>query len=139
MNVHLAILIVYYFVYLKVAIDSAKGIDVGEKNHSRKYAAEMTNYFYDELLKEVRLQLNEPLPGTGRPSPVSLIADKYTPNRRTLDIVGGNVYVEGEMETLYFDVEVVKDHTGEGIAKGIASAATKVYGNTEWKTRLISV
>jgi len=95
----------------------------------------MLDHHYEELRKEGSKQLHEDLSGTGRPTPLTLIADKYTPNRRTLDIVGANVYLNGSLETLYLDGQVVQDHTGRGIAKGIFAAAQKMYGDDTWKQR----
>jgi len=124
---------------MEVACDSAKGVDVGQQNHSRMFASEMTGYFYATLRDKFQEKIVVPLQGTGKTSPVSLIADKYTPNRRTLDIVGANMYLDGKMQTLYLNGDVVKDHTGKGIASGLENAANQVYGKIDWKTRHVFV
>jgi hypothetical protein len=75
---------------MEVAVASASGLEIGDKDHGRMFAAEMTPYFHEALKQELQQQIKEPLSGTGRPTPVSVIADKYAPNRRTLDVVGAN-------------------------------------------------
>jgi len=120
---------------MECAIDSAKGIDIGQLNHSFNFASSMTTPFYEVLRDEIRQQLNEPLPGTNRLSPVSAILDKYTPYRRTVDIIGANAYVGGKIETLYADGDLVKDHSGKGIGESVSNALDRLYGNEEWKQR----
>lgn len=107
--------------------------------HSRKHAAKAAQGIYDTLREELTRQASSPLPGTGRRSPYSLIADKYTPNRRTLDITGANVYLNGKMETVYLDGSVVKDHSAKGIADLFYKAAEVNFKNgdadIDWKKR----
>ncbi len=65
----------------EIAADFAKGYDVGTKNHSRKFAEAMTHSFYHVLEDQLQKNLEEPLPGSLRPSAIHIKFDKYTPNR----------------------------------------------------------
>lgn len=44
--------------------------------------------------------VNKPLPATGRPTPLAVIADKIIPNRRTMQIVGFQGYVGSKFQSL---------------------------------------
>jgi len=114
------------------ALDSAKSFSGPELNVGRLFAADMTHHFYTELHDEFQRQAKQPMPGTGRQSPISLTLDTYTPNRRTLDITAGNIYLQGKIENVFLDAPIVKNHTGLGIAKSVYNAACKVYGGTGW-------
>src|ERR1700744_2554277 len=67
-----------------------QGTDVGHLNHSRKFVTEFSKSATKTLMKQVEKLTNEPLAATGRPSPISVIADKLTPNRRTMQISAAN-------------------------------------------------
>jgi len=73
-----------------VAVLDAQGTDVGHLNHSRKFVTEFSKSATKTLMKQVEKLTNEPLAATGRPSPISVIADKLTPNRRTMQISAAN-------------------------------------------------
>lgn len=64
-------------------------------------------------MKQVQKIVNEPLEATGRPTPISIIADKLTPNRRTMQIVGFHGFVGGKVQSLVAGVPVLSG--GEGI------------------------
>lgn len=118
------------------------GVDVGDIRHSREFASGISETFYETLKEELNKQANEILLGTGRPSPISLMSDKYSPNRRTLDIVGANLYLNGRIQSVYLEGSVVKDHTAEGISNQYFAAAENNFksrenGGSNWKDRYL--
>lgn len=90
-----------YLIYENnVAILAASGVDVGNLNHSEKFVSEFGKSVHTELMNQMQTFLNTPLPATGRPAPISVIADKITPNRRTMQIVGFYGFVAGKFQSL---------------------------------------
>lgn len=53
---------------------AADNIEVGNINHSRKFAQNMISSFYRVLYDKMKSHLEENLESTGRPSPISVIA-----------------------------------------------------------------
>lgn len=104
--------------YLKYETDvvvlKEQGCDVGNLNHSRKFVAEFRDSVHATLMTKVRKLVNEPLPATGKPTPISVIADKLTPNRRTLQIVGFHGYVGDKVQSLVAGVPALSG--GDGIS-----------------------
>lgn len=119
----------------EMTCDYAKDINVGTKNHSRKFPESMTHSFNRVLTQRLRSEAEKPLKGTGRPSAISPHLDKYTPNRNTLDIVGANMFMHDDLQQLFISADVVKDHTGLGIAKALHDTLSKTLGSENWKSR----
>lgn len=120
---------------VEIAKDAANKVDVGELNHSADFCSDMVDCFYGCLTSRFREQILTPLRGTGRPSPMTLIFDKYTPMHRTLNIVASNVYISGSLHTVFLDCPVVRHHNAQGLADNLSCSVEKVYGGCEWKKR----
>ena len=65
---------------------SLNKIDIGQINHSDQFIRKLLDTFYSELLKRLRIHLNCILDCTGEPRPISLIADKGTIKRDSLQL-----------------------------------------------------
>ncbi|XP_035711126.1 uncharacterized protein LOC118436696 [Folsomia candida] len=125
---------------LECAFSSANGLDIGDLNHSRQFAADMTPYFYNIIRSELRLQSESKLDGTGRRSPYSLSYDKYTTNRHTLGIVGVNMYNGSGITTFFGAAKEVSNtgHSAKGVAHHIMEAAESVLGPVEnWRNNYV--
>lgn len=120
---------------VEMAKDAANRVEVGELNHSADFCSDMVDCLYSCLTARFREQIFLPLKGTNRPSPITLIFDKYTPMHRTLNIIAANTYICGSLETVFVDCPVVKHHNAKGLAENLSSSVTKVYGNSRWKKR----
>ncbi len=100
-----------------VSVYAASGIDVGTINHSRKFASSFCDSAHIVLIEQVEKVVNEPLPATGRPTPISLIADKLTPNRRTMQIVGFHGYTGSKFQSLVSGVPALSGEDGYSVTK----------------------
>ena len=61
-------------------------IDIGEINHSEIFLRRLVDPCYCELLKRLRNYLNQVLPCTGQPLPITILADKGTIKHDTLQL-----------------------------------------------------
>ena len=61
-------------------------IDIGQVNHSERFIRQLLNPCYSELLKRLRIHLDCVLDCTGDKRPISLIADKGTIKRDSLQM-----------------------------------------------------
>lgn len=100
-----------------VAVLSAQGVDVGTLNHSRMFAAKFCDSVYSAITEKTQEIVNEPLPATGKPTPVAVIADKITPNRRTMQIVGFHGFVANKFQSLVAGVPALEGEDGIGVTR----------------------
>jgi hypothetical protein len=119
----------------ELAFLSTVGADVGELNHSRAFSQSMTDSFHSVLKDQASEQLQTPLPATGLPPPVSIVADKVTLNHRTYQIVGVSTIIKGEMTTLYVGMSPVQDHTGAGLASDIKAKVSTIIPTEQLSSR----
>lgn len=109
----------------EVSLLHMNGVDVGDINHSRKFASQIVSAIFDVAVTKVKQVIRSELPTTGRPRPVGLLADKLTKKHRTGHIVG-IVLPMPEREVgqdflvpLYLDMPIVKEHSGRALAEQI--------------------
>ncbi|KAJ6640335.1 hypothetical protein Bhyg_13085 [Pseudolycoriella hygida] len=117
---------------VEIAKDVANNVNMGELNHSADFCSEMVDCFYTCLSTRFKEQILLPLEGTGRPSPVTIIFDKYTPMHRTLNIIALNTYICGSLQTVFLDCPVVQHHDAKGLAENVSSSITKLYTGDQW-------
>lgn len=98
-----------------VSVLEAQGVDVGNLNHSRKFVKEFSKSVSKTLMTQVEKLTNEPLAATGRPSPISIIGDKITPNRRTMQIVGYQGYIGKKVQPLIAGVPALQGEDGRSV------------------------
>jgi hypothetical protein len=70
----------------------------------------MTNSFYAVLKTKTTEDLQEPLPATGLPPPVPVVADKVTLSHRTYQLVGITALIRGEMTNIYAGMSPGQNH-----------------------------
>jgi hypothetical protein len=122
---------------MEMACDSAKNVEIGNKNHSRKFSAAMTEYFYKVLQDQMAIHLNIILKGTCSCPPFAVIADKLTPTRGTLQVVGIVTFINDKIEPLLIDLLPISHHTGLDIAKYIYKSLEKHYKPTQIKSNCV--
>jgi hypothetical protein len=120
---------------MEIACDFAKGVDVGDKNHSRKFCSQMIQHFYSVLKTQMNFVLRVPLLGTNNIPPFAVIADKMTPTRGTLQIVGIVTYINGSIVALMIDVIPIAHHTGKALAAYIYTSLCKYFSPEHIKSR----
>ena len=109
------------------------GGDVGDINHSRKFAKTIDEALYKTMKTCLSEQLNEKLPSTGECRPVGFVMDKMTPNKRTGQVHGiitpipENDLTENFLVPIMLDLPVCKDLTANGLAN-IAKCTLKEFG-----------
>lgn len=109
-----------------VSILSAAGTDVGNLNHSRKFVAEYAKSVHEVLVTQMQNLTNEPLPATGKPTPIAVLGDKMTPNRRTLQIVGFHGFINGKFQSLVSGVPPLAAETGIEVTKTLKSGLSSL-------------
>lgn len=121
-----------------VAVLSTQGVDVGTLNHSRKFAAKFCDSVHEVLTKRTQEILNEPLPATGKPTPIAIIADKITPNRRTMQIVGFHGFVGSKFQSLVAGVPALLGEDGQAVTKTMKSGIKSLkIPQDETSTRVV--
>lgn len=109
-----------------VSLLSAQGTDVGQLNHSRKFVAEFAKSVHQVLVGQMQKLVNEPLVGTGQPTPIAVIADKLTPNRRTMQIVGFHGFVNGKFQSLMSGAPPLSGESGLEVTKTLKSGLSSI-------------
>ena len=64
------------------------GVDVGDINHSRKFAAGLDRAIYETMKDALQKNMNTVLDATNNERPAGIVFDKMTPNKRTGQIHG---------------------------------------------------
>lgn len=121
-----------------IQLDSLKKHQVGELNHSRMFVSKMVPHIYDNLRKSILSKLSTVLKGTGRPTSLSMICDKYTLFHRPHGLIGVNMYLDGKIKTLFLSAQIIRDHTAVGYSQLFLQAA-RTHFDSDWEERLISI
>ncbi len=109
-------------------LSSAK-VNVGNLNHSRKFASELRPAFAEAINTRIKSYLSEPLAATSNIPPIGIVADKVTTRRRTTQMYGGVVFtpcMPSLLTPISFGLHPVKGHDGESIATDIIDLC-KIY------------
>lgn len=118
-----------------VAIAATLKLPVGHLNHSRKFPRELNTSFYSCLRSNLQAYLKTPLPSTGRPPAFSLVADKYTPDRRCGQISGLIVFKDNHLVDINLDYTRVTEYTGPAIAEYLHKSLADLLDDTSIKSR----
>jgi len=90
------------------------------------------------LIERQNTLLATPIEATGKPTSLSILGDKFTPNRRTLQVVGVNGYVNGTTRALVAGVKPLSGESGikvtETLETGLKSLGLPVE---DLKARLV--
>ena len=98
------------------------GVDVGDINHSRRFAAGLDKAIYETMKDDLQKNMNTVLDATNNKRPAGIVFDKMTPNKRTGQIHGliipvpENPLGSNLVEALMLDVPVVRHHDVESLA-----------------------
>lgn len=111
-----------------VALEASKGAEVGDINHGKDFARGFRNSVYQKLFDQLRNDIAEPLRSTGSPAPISVIADKMTPDRRTGQMVAIIMHHNGRLKDFNVDFSRIgtEHYTGSGLAGSICSSLRKI-------------
>ena len=105
------------------------GLDVGDINHSRKFAKSLDDAIYDEVKYNIKKNMEMELDATKKKRPAGLLMDKMTPNRRTGQIhavvvpVPENPLSQNLLKAVMLEVPPVPNLSAEGLA----TTAKKVF------------
>lgn len=122
----------------EVSVLSAQGTDVGQLNHSRKFVAEFAKSIHTVLVSQMQKLVNEPLAATGKPTPIAVLADKMTPNRRTMQIVGFHGFVNDKFQSLMSGVPPLSGEDGIEVTKTLKSGLSSLnISDNELSKRMV--
>ena len=111
-----------------VAMAHKLGSLVGDLNHSRKFCASFRTSAYNVLCNQTVSQMNQVLKGTRRPPPISIFADKYTPNRQTGQVIGVTTFMNDKINTLFVGFVKPASHNAQGLATGMLEPVQLMFG-----------
>lgn len=112
---------------IMVAMQDACGSDIGELNHSNNFCSSFTKTVYTILRARMAALFRENVPGTGRPPPFAVVANKMTPNKRTSQIVGVIAFLDGRILALNVSFHPTTTHTCIGVASAVYSAISTEF------------
>ena len=101
------------------------GVDLGDINHSRKFAKELDQAIYETMKTDIKEKVERELDATNIKRPFGLIFDKMTPNKTTGQITGviipvpENPLSESFLFPIMLALPTVKDHSAEGLAVSV--------------------
>ena len=111
-----------------IATSYFNGCEVGELNHSRKFAVKFASYLAAEIENRLHYFLNTVQKQTGFKPPVCIIADKDTLKHRTRQIVILLAVIPDSAEliqTIYIGHPIIKCHTGPDVVASITNVTDK--------------
>ena len=97
------------------------GVDVGSKNHSRKFVPRLRHSMHAVIVESLQTLLATPMAATKRPPPFAVAADKATVFRRTGQMHAIMVMVEGIITPIFASTLLSGDATGAGLAELLVS------------------
>ena len=86
-----------------IAMLAKNGVEVGDIRHGQAFGIKMLDAMYDQTRANLRAFLPRATDAAGRPPVVAYPFDKLTIDRRTILMVGGTMFVSGEMRAVYVD------------------------------------
>lgn len=119
-----------------VALMAGKA-NTGDLNHGKDFCRSFCHSVYKCLHRKMEEHLKTPLGSTGRPTPICVVADKYTPHRVTGQIIGLVAFVNGKVTDMQFDYPIVRSHGGVDLAQAIHGSLTAVFTNDHLKQRRV--
>ena len=101
----------------KIANAVASGQSVGTKQHSRKFVPRLRACMHKVLVSSFMLLLTTQMAATGRPPPFALMADKATMGRKTGQMCGIILMIEGVFVAIFLSVlQCGEAATGDALA-----------------------
>ena len=106
------------------------GVQVGVKNHGKDFASKFVDSMHKVIVRGIATFLKTPQEATGLPPPFCIVADKMTALRRTGQLVGLLVLVEGRIKAVFVGcLPVVDGHHGPDVADNLLEVL-EPYGIT---------
>ena len=99
------------------------GTDVGNLNHSEKFAKSLDQAIYETMKDDLKCALESILPSTNHKRPLGMVMDKMTPSKSTGQIhaiilpVPENSLSQPLLVPLMLDVPTVTEYDASGLAK----------------------
>lgn len=84
-----------------LATCTALGVDIGTKNHSKEFVAGFRHAAHECLTESIQSLLRTEDPATGRPPAFATIADKATVRKKTGQMHGLILMIEGELQSIF--------------------------------------
>ena len=102
-----------------IALDNAKGLDIGTKNHARDFCRSLGDSFHAILVSGITRLLREPDPATLRPPPFAFLLDKATMLNSTGQMHGIICFVNGRLTAIFLGCLRVRlnDSSGSGLCE----------------------
>ena len=101
----------------RVALLKDFGVNVGSKSHGQDFVPKIRSAMHAVVIAGFREALTTVDPATKRPRAIALMADKATVRRRTGQMHGLLLMLEGRLTALFISTLVAPDSTGLGLAK----------------------
>jgi hypothetical protein len=97
----------------------------------------MTAPIYEAVKRRVEKSIKKVMPGFGRPPPFCLLADKMTPARTTLQIVGiiSPSQETGKLQSICLGVKECHDGTGLGTTEEMVDCLKQYFSSEEIRER----
>ena len=111
-----------------VAMLAKEGVDVGEMNHSREYAAKLGECIGEVVQTRVVEFLSSPLPQTGLRPPCKVVADKATHKHWSNNLTGVLTIVPGSdhlIQGIFLDAPRCERSTGDALSEDIRKTLAK--------------
>ena len=111
-----------------VAMLAKEGVDVGEMNHSREYAAKFGECLGEVVQTRVIEYLSSPLPQTGLRPPCKVVADKATHKHWSNNLTGVLTIVPGAdhlIQGIFLDAPRCERSTGDALSEDIRKTLSK--------------
>lgn len=109
----------------RVTAQHAMGTDVGNKKHSRRFCRGLKKAMHDVMTDTIQSVLTTVDPATLRAPAFAALADKATVYRRTGQMHGTLVMIQGRLVALFLSVLIVP--TGGGDGDGLAQLQVDTY------------
>ena len=99
------------------------------------FAKQIVPHLYTSVWEFMKKDLNAPIPGMNRLSPLAVVADKAIPNKNTLHIIGVVYILNGQVTPLVVDVIQARDNASGGLVHDMLTGAEKVVSPKELRNR----
>ena len=120
------------------------GVDVGDINHSRKFAKEIDRCLFETMKEDLKKALQTELEATGEKRPIGLTFDKMTPAKETGQVhalvipVPENPLSQPLIVPVFLDLPPVQQHDIASLAK-LSKSALEKFGVEDKQVEGIAV
>ena len=108
----------------RLALLHSHGVDIGTKQHSRKFVPQLRESMHAVLAQSIQKLLEKPMDATQQPPPFAVAADKATVFRRTGQMHGILVMINGVIHAIFASTLIAGNSTGAGLAELVSQMLT---------------